>query len=187
MKRLYPSFAPPSKWRNSEQSRWLAESEWKEIRKKILARDDFTCAYCGYRSEKFQIADHINGDPEDHSEGNLQVVCQMCNLIKHAGQGCEVQGIVDVYQECLYTQNDIIRITRELRNQGLTDNDVITYLGLKKKVPFKMEREYLRKLYGFVTSRKSAGEMYNRWLEYHKKHMKGRQQLPATSIKSFVE
>ncbi len=175
MKVLFPSFAPPEKWRNPSQSKKLEGEEWKALRQRILARDNFTCAYCGYRSDKYQIVDHIDGDPENNSDENFQIVCQMCNLIKHSGQGCVVQGVVDLYTEAKYSQGDIIRITREMRDKCSTDAEIINFLGLKNKVPFKMDREYLRKLFGFVTSRNSrAGDMYNKWLEWHKRNMKWR-------------
>lgn len=175
MKVLFPSFAPPEKWRDSKQSKWLEGEEWKALRQRILTRDNFTCAYCGYRSDKYQIVDHIDGDPENNSDSNFQIVCQMCNLIKHSGQGCVIQGIVDLYQEAKYSQSDIIRITREMRDKESTDADIITFLCLKNKVPFKMDREYLRKLFGFVTSRTSrAGDMYNKWLDWHKRSMRWR-------------
>lgn len=170
-KMLYPSFAPPEKWRNSSQSKKLEGQAWQELRQKILARDNFTCAYCGYQSPKYQIVDHIDGNPENNDFSNLQVVCQMCNLVKHSGQGCVVQGIVDLYGSSKYTQNDIIRITREMRNKGKTDDEIIRFLGLKNKIPFKMDREYLKKSFGFVTSKRSKveDEMYNHWLDYQKR------------------
>ena len=176
MKELYPSFAPPEKWRNEDQSRKLAEEEWRLLRQKILARNNFTCAYCGYSSEKYQIVDHINGDPEDNDDINLQVICQMCNLIKHSGQGCVVQGIVDLYKESKYGQNDIVRITRERRDNGASDEEVIAFLGLKFVALFKMDRNYLKKLYGFVTSRRSQSQsdMYERWREYHSRNLRGK-------------
>ena len=168
MRLLFPSFALPEKWRNSRQSKWLEGEEWKALRQKILARDNFTCAYCGYRSDKYQIVDHIDGDPENNSDSNFQIVCQMCNLVKHSGQGCVVQGVVDLYREAKYSQSDIIRITREMRDRGSTDAEIIDFLGLKNKVSFKMDREYLKKLLGFVTSRKSPADMYSNWVRYHK-------------------
>jgi len=151
--KLFLSFAPSGKWRNEQQRKWLQGKEWKEIRLKILTRDNYACAYCGYLSEKYQIIDHIDGDPENHSDDNLQVVCQMCNLVKHSGQGCVVQGIVDLYKSSKYSQNDIMRITREMRDKGETDTEIIEFLELKDKVSFKMDVEYLRRLRGFVTSR----------------------------------
>jgi intracellular multiplication protein IcmJ len=172
MKVLFPSFAPPEKWRNPQQSKKLEGDEWKALRQRILARDNFTCTYCGYRSEKYQIVDHIDGDPENNSDENFQIVCQMCNLIKHSGQGCVVQGIVDLYSESKYSQSDVIRITREMRDKGASDDEIIQQLGLKSRAPFKMDRAYLRKLFGFVTSRTgNAGDMYNNWLRYHQKFL----------------
>ncbi len=101
MKGLYPSFAPPEKWRPCRKAGRLRGDDWKTLRQTILVRDDFTCAYCGYRADKYQVVDHIDGDPENNGESNLQVVCQMCNLVKHAGQGCVIVGIVDLYKNLI--------------------------------------------------------------------------------------
>lgn len=171
MKSLYLSYAPPQKWRTIHQTKWLDGKRWKELRQTILEKDNFTCVYCGYRSEKYQIVDHIDGDPENHNESNLQVVCQMCNLIKHSGQGCVIVGVVDLYRKSKYNQNDIIRITRQIGDNGASDREIIKFLGLEERVPFKMDRKYLRNLYGFVTSRTSndMDDMYSKWLSYHKK------------------
>ncbi|MEM2648501.1 MAG: HNH endonuclease, partial [Candidatus Bathyarchaeia archaeon] len=109
MKKLVLSFADPDKWRNLSERNKFSSEEWKQLRLKILKRDDYTCQYCGYRSEKFQIIDHIDGNPQNNEESNLQTICQMCNLIKHAGQGCVVKGVVDLYKDSKYNQNDIIR------------------------------------------------------------------------------
>lgn len=171
MKSLFLSFAPPEKWRDGK-SRNIESEEWQLIRKKILERDNYTCAYCGYKSSKYQIIDHIDGNPKNDKDDNLQVICQMCNLIKHSGQGCEIKGIVELYKESKYTQNEIIKITREMRDKGKSDEEIIISLGLKNKVPFKMSREYLNSLFGFITSKKGLQEdekrdMYNCWLDYH--------------------
>ncbi|MEM0049563.1 MAG: HNH endonuclease [Candidatus Bathyarchaeia archaeon] len=169
MKKLIVSYADPEKWRSLNKRNKPSSEEWKKLRLKILSRDDYTCQYCGYRSEKFQIVDHINGDPQNNDESNLQTICQMCNLIKHAGQGCVIKGVVDLYKESKYNQNDIIRITREMRDGGKSDEEIIRFLGLKHKMPFKMDKEYLKQLYGFVTSRstRTGNDMYDRWKTYH--------------------
>ena len=176
MNNLFLSFAPPEKWRDGK-SRNIESDEWQTIRKKILERDNYTCAYCGYKSQKYQIVDHIDGNPENDNDNNFQIVCQMCNLIKHAGQGCVIRGIVELYEKSKYPQNEIIKITREMRDKGKNDKEIIAFLGLKKKVRFKMKRDYLKKLFGFITSRRGLQEdgkrdMYNSWLDYHNKENK---------------
>jgi len=169
MKKLVLSYADPAKWRSLSERDKPASEEWKALRLKILRRDNYTCQYCDYRSEKFQIIDHIDGDSQNNDESNLQTVCQMCNLIKHAGQGCVVKGVVDLYKESKFNQNDIIRITREMRDKGKSDEEIVSYLGLKHKMPFRMDKNYLRRLYGFVTSRptRAGNDMYDRWKAYH--------------------
>lgn len=168
MKPLFLSFAPPEKWRNQRQTKKLEGERWQEFRKKILDRDDYTCVYCGYKSQKYQIVDHINGNPENNANSNMQVICQMCNLIKHAGQGCEIQAVVNLYKKSKYDQNAIIKITRKMRDEGSKDLDIINVLGLKEKVPFKMDLVYLKGIFGFVSSRQPREkDMYYNWLNYY--------------------
>ncbi len=173
MKPLALSFAPPKKWRNPGQTKKLEREKWQILRKKILERDNYICSYCGYKSEKYQIIDHIDGNPENNEDGNLQVICQMCNLIKHSGQGCEIQAVVDLYRKSKYNQNAIIKITRKMRDEGSKDVEVIKVLELKGKAPFKMDLEYLRKLVGFISSRQPLEkDMYYNWLNYHRRELK---------------
>lgn len=165
MKELCPSFANPKTWRNNIQEK-IAKEDWKKLRLKILKRDDYTCQYCGFRAEKWQIAHHIDGNPNNNEDTNLETICPMCNLIHHSGQGCVVQGIVDLYTESNYSQNEIVQITRKMRAEGKTDQEIINFLGLKEKMPFKMDVSYLRNLYGFVTSRKTLQDWTQKALEY---------------------
>ena len=178
MKLLFLSFAPPETWRSSLQTKRLEGEAWQAFRKKILERDKYLCVYCSHISKKYQIADHIDGNPENNHENNMQVVCQMCNLIKHAGQGCVVQAVVDLYKRSKYNQNAIIKITRKMRDEGATDNDILRVLDLREKTPFKMNLHYLRKLFGFISSRQPLQrDMYYHWLQHHKKGMEMPRQM----------
>jgi len=44
------------------------------------------------------------------------------------------------------------------------------HFGFDEQVPFEMDREYLRPLFAFVTSRHTDqdNDMYDRWKDYHK-------------------
>ena len=173
MKLLVLSFAPPETWRNELQTKKLEGEDWQIFRKKILERGNYTCVYCDYLSQKYQIADHIDGNPENNAESNMQVICQMCNLIKHSGQWCVVQNIVDLYRRSKYNQNAIIRITRKMRDEGARDIEILRVLELQEKVLFRMGVSYLKRLFGFISSRQpQQKEMYYNWLQYHKKEIR---------------
>jgi hypothetical protein len=171
VKQLYPSYAPPEKWRNESQTRRLEGEEWRAIRRRILQRDNYRCAYCGYRAEKFQVVDHIDGDPENNSDENFQIVCQMCNCVKHAGQGCVLKGVVELYRAAWFGQNTLIILTRFLRDLRKPDEEIKKLLGLDEQVPFEMDHEYLKPLFAFVTSRhtRRGDDMYDRWKDYHER------------------
>jgi len=183
LRRLVPSFANPKKWRMNSQVQELDEIEWQTIRRKILARYDYTCQYCGYRSEKYQIVHHLDGDPAKNDERNLTVICQMCNLIEHSGQGCVIKGMLDLYKKSKYSQNEIIKITRQMRDQGKSDDEIISFLGLTQKVPFRMDRRYLSGLYCFVTSRptRTGDDMHDRRREYHERLLHATKELDVES------
>lgn len=73
-----------SKWIKREAERPLA-NEWRIIRERIFARDDYTCAYCGERGGKLQC-DHIEPVSRggSHSDENLTTACEPCNRSKGA-------------------------------------------------------------------------------------------------------
>ncbi|MFH0969951.1 MAG: hypothetical protein V1776_00610 [Candidatus Diapherotrites archaeon] len=165
MKQLYPSYANPNTWRTITSDK-TGKEEWKQIRLKILERDNYACQYCGFKSDKWQIVHHIDGNPNNNHHSNLMLVCQMCNLIEHAGMGCVLQGVVDLYKKTKYGQNEIVTKTRQLRAAGKADAEIIQELGLEEKVRFKQDWAYLKPLFGFVTSRKATDEKTNIALVY---------------------
>jgi len=63
----------------------LLRSDWNEVRGQVIARDGYTCAYCGDDTSDPHI-DHIHplskGGTNDLS--NLTVACPSCNLKKGA-------------------------------------------------------------------------------------------------------
>jgi len=183
LKKLYPSFANPETWRDNIEEN-ISKEEWKKLRLKILKRDNYKCQYCGFRVEKWQIVHHIDGNPNNNDESNLETICPMCNLIHHAGQGCVVQGIVDLYEKSKYSQNEIIQITRKLRAEGKNDEKIIKLLGLENKMPFKMDKRYLKKLFGFVTSRKTGQDWTQKALEYGYK--KTKEEIKNKPLHKFI-
>lgn len=166
IRKLYPTFNEPNKWRTEKERKNFSNQEWRQIRQKVLQRDNNACVFCRFQAEKYMMAHHINDDPNDNRLENLETICPMCNLILHVGQGAILQGIVDLYEEAKFSQEDIIKITRQLRVFGKTDKEIIQKLGLKGKTVFKQDVDYLKGLFGFITSREAKEEMTKMGLEY---------------------
>ena len=186
MKELFPSFANPQTWRNNIFEA-VSNEEWKQIRKKILERDNYACQYCGFKAEKWQIVHHIDGNPNNNRQSNLMVICQMCNLVEHAGMGCIIQGIVDLYKKSKYSQNEIIAKTMELRAMGKNDGEIIKELCLEEKTEFRQDWDYLKPLYGFVTSRKASDPKTNIALEYEYQTTKSQTKNENSATKKLID
>lgn len=170
---LFPSYAPTGTWRPMKthvepdaegsmrfivKKKDLRDSSWRRLRNLILERDNFTCRHCCWKAFKWQVVHHIDGDHRNDDPKNLGTVCPMCNLILHAGFGCVISGVVDLYKRSKLSQPEIIQRTRKLRALGKPDRVIIKNLGLVEKVPFRKDSDYLRPLFGFITSRTPARE-----------------------------
>ena len=140
-------------WRTEEDKKFMKTAEWKNIRKRILDRDHNTCQYCGVQRNTFMNINHIDGNPKNHSDENLEVICTACHKITHSGFWTIVHDVLDVYEKSNYNQKEIIQITGKMRNEDKSDEQIISFLGLKNKVSWEEDYDYLAPKFGFVTSR----------------------------------
>ncbi len=152
MKKLVLSYE--LSWRTAEDKKFMRTAEWKRIRKRILERDKFTCPYCGVQRKEFMQINHIDGNPKNHLDDNLEVICSACHKITHSGLWADVFGVLDVFQKSDYNQNEIVSITGKMREEGKSDDEIIKFLGLENKVPWEQDFEYLSNKFGFISSRK---------------------------------
>lgn len=174
MKQLYPAYE--LSWRTEEDEAFMRSAEWKRIRQAILVRDHFTCQYCGFTSEKGMNVGHIDGNPKNNSDANLEVVCPDCHKVMHAGLWVVVKGTMRLYRVSKCSQTEIIRRTREMRAEGKTDNEIISSLGLEQRMPWKQDLEYLRPLFAFILSGPAR--------ETHKPHLTEAEQRRAIKNRS---
>ena len=105
------------------------------------------------KSENAIQVNHIDGNPKNEADDNLEVVCRDCHKILHSGFWALKQGILEIYAESNYNQNDIVRMTRKLRANGKKDEEIRDLLGLKRQVEWEEDLDYLSKLFGFISSR----------------------------------
>ncbi|MEW6035624.1 MAG: HNH endonuclease [Candidatus Micrarchaeota archaeon] len=140
------------------------------LRAYVLERDHYKCTYCDFHAEKWQTIWFLDGDSSNNKKTNLTTVCPMCNLILNTRVGCQIEGIVELYEASDYDQNRIVQMTRKMRAGGKTDNEIIRRLGLKVKVPFKPNKKYLSVLFAFVTSWKGSYGEVEEALQYGYSH-----------------
>ncbi|MBI5223128.1 HNH endonuclease [Candidatus Micrarchaeota archaeon] len=171
MKKLYPTFADSHNYRGTTQNlHRLTNLESDALRASILERDKYTCAYCGFAAKEWQTITYLNGNPGDNTKSNLVTTCPMCSLVLNTPLGCQIEGIVELYEKSDYTQNEIVQMTRKLRSEGKTDDQIRRTLGLQIKVPYKMNKEYLKGLYAFVSSWKGSWGQVEEALAYGYAH-----------------
>jgi len=101
---------------SSVKSAWLTpvnhgteldnNKKMKEMRPKILKRDNDTCQYCGWQSDRFQEIHHVNHNHKDFSEKNLKTICPLCHQVFHLStasitDGGEIIWLPEISQEVL--------------------------------------------------------------------------------------
>ncbi len=56
-----------------------ANENFRKIAAKVFARDDFTCRYCGFQSQKYQEIVNIDQNYTHNHINNLATACQFCS------------------------------------------------------------------------------------------------------------
>lgn len=116
-KELKLSYISPSLWWKRKLS--INSKKWKDLRIKVLKRDDYQCYFCQIRANKYMIIDHISGDAQDNRLKNLRVLCPLCDTIRHAGLA-GIMGTLKIASSKL-SQIEIVKKTQEffLKNKIL--------------------------------------------------------------------
>lgn len=153
LKPLAPSYLDPGDWRPGTAA---SPPGWARLRAAILARDG-GCVYCGHtggvgRGDVLEV-NHLNGYRNNHPEA-LETVCALCHRVLHAGRSAAIYGSLVLFRRAAVDQNTIIRISRHLRStRRMPDRPLMALLGLEEQAPFRMDREYLAGLRGYVVER----------------------------------
>lgn len=92
----------------------------EEIRK----RDNFECAFCGFRSSKFQEVHHLDDNHKNENPENLITVCPLCHLCCHLGYaGTSGKAILITIPNC--TQVELNHLVRALWVASYSKNESI--------------------------------------------------------------
>ena len=89
----------------------INSKEWREMRERVLIDSNFECRFCGLRSKKYMICDHIDGDASNNDIDNLGINCPICDLIRHSGRA-GVKGKIKLKISSL-SQIDIVKKTQQ--------------------------------------------------------------------------
>jgi intracellular multiplication protein IcmJ len=72
-------------WRMDDNNSESADAEFQQVRIKILQRDNYICAGCGFRSTRYQEVHHRDDDHANNDPKNLITACSFCHMCQHIG------------------------------------------------------------------------------------------------------
>jgi intracellular multiplication protein IcmJ len=114
-------------WRMDDQDSEAADAEFKQVRNKVLQRDGYVCAGCGFRSTKYQEVHHRDDDHANNDPKNLITACSFCHMCQHIGlAGMKKEAVIIWAPE--FSQADIHHIVRNAlvakRNYEIVKKDM---------------------------------------------------------------
>lgn len=154
LKPLQPSYLDPRDWRPAGAH---PPAGWPALRARVLERDGTACVYCGQgesadRRARLEV-NHLNGYRDNRFE-MLETVCVLCHRVLHGGRSAAIYGSLVLFRHALCDQNTLIRLCWFLRTtRNLPDRPLMELLGLREQAPFRMDRDYLARLRGYVVER----------------------------------
>lgn len=87
-------------WRKNDEHMEAADAEYKAKRDARLAKGQYQCIFCGFRSKHTEIH-HRNDNHADNRDENLAIADPLCHGTQHIGQvGSKRHGIF-IYMEAL--------------------------------------------------------------------------------------
>jgi intracellular multiplication protein IcmJ len=99
-------------WREAGDA-FLDGTHWRNLRGRILARDQYRCAFCGFGSVKYQEIHHLDDDHNNNDLANLVTACPLCHSCAHIGKaGLDRAAVLVICPQL--SQVTINRLTRLL-------------------------------------------------------------------------
>jgi len=123
----------------------LKNPHFQEVQKKILARDNYTCRYCGFESDKFNFVVNHDHDYKNNVAKNMVTSCPFCTqcfFLDGIGKDENMGGLVIYLPEV--SQADLNHFCRVLFCSMLRDAPYkgklqSTYLNLKDRLQYTEE------------------------------------------------
>lgn len=85
----------------------------EETRQRIFERDNHTCQYCGFQSQKFQLVHVKDGNPRNQDNANLTTSCIFCHQCFHLDQVGDMKSGVLIWMPEI-TQAQLHHLARAL-------------------------------------------------------------------------
>lgn len=89
---MHKKFALPELVMSAKRSVWRmhdhaddSDKIFRQIRLPILSAGNYTCCFCGHKSDKYQEVHHGDDDHKNNSPSNLHLSCPLCHQVFHLG------------------------------------------------------------------------------------------------------
>ncbi len=91
-------------WRQDDADMEPAHAEYKAKRPVVLAKGDYRCVFCGFRSKHTEVH-HCNDDHADNRDENLAIADPLCHGTQHIGQvGSQQHGVLIYFEDFAHAE-----------------------------------------------------------------------------------
>lgn len=99
--------------------------EKKSLYNSIFQRDNYTCYYCGFQSDRYQEVHHLDHNHENNDPSNLVTVCPLCHQNHHLNLADLHKGATLIWCPNLTQQeiNDFCRLLFILEHMNTTHDN----------------------------------------------------------------
>jgi len=105
-----------SEFRSDDPKSVESDAVYKKLKPSILKDGDYTCEFCGFKSDKRQHIHHLDDNHNNNKRSNLVIACSLCHMCCHIGFAGEksLGDLIYLEQDIGIKQADLNNIIRFL-------------------------------------------------------------------------
>jgi len=114
-------------------------------RKRIFDRDEHSCQYCGFESQKFHLIHVLDGNPKNQSDDNLVTSCIFCHQCFHLDKIADMKSGTLIWMPEL-TQGQVHHLARSIYVARITQGPMAEIARNTLEMVMKRREEAIERL-----------------------------------------
>lgn len=143
--------------RQRDNEIFKANEDFRSLRAAALARAQYRCVFCGFRSKKTNEIYHIDGNHNNNKPENMACVCTLCHPYNHVGETPKSGEAIGIDEGHLGGATRLIRVPDAGAITAQDMNHLLRVIGIA--LADDKERDKAREVFNLICNSSALDEI----------------------------